>query len=745
MTTDEATPRDAAEPEVPGELDPPDDVAAPDDVDAEFAEVRSRLDELPWWRRPRRLRRQLSRTLVFVSLLSVLLVGGLNFFAARDLLDQGTEDQLVATGESRARSIEGGVERTLDQTSAAAADLAVITALEDFEEAFPDAGELSAGEEDELDAYYDEFVVGPLAENDIAEVTADEAQPASESGRYLQYHYIVEPGLPPEERITIDDPGDGSDYSEVHARYHPYLAALVETLDVDDLMLISAPSGDIVYTAEKRIDFGVNITEGVYSRGELAETVLDKLPRVRTGDSVFADFQIYIPAGGDAVAFVAAAVRRDTELLGVLVLEISVDQLSAITTANGRWEEVGLGEGESYVVGADELLRSESRLWIEDPEAYLDEVDPELADRIVLFGSPVNLQPVETEPVAVALDGDRFEGTSENYLGTRTLAFSTAIDVPGVDWVVVAEVPLDDARSPLYSYALRMLLVVAIIVPLAAVIGAWLANRSTRPVAPVVDAATAVAKGDRDPDLPDLGKDEFGDLGRRLKAMASDLGAQETALAEEFDERRKLLMSVLPPRLVGSEGVVSDTGARAQLATAISVNVLVGGRQTDADTVDEILSRVAALVDEAAVDHDVDRVRVAADRSLYIAGIDVDNEGVDDALEFVADARRRVAAFAEHDAVDASIDAGVSTGPVGVGVLQRGSVTFGAWGEPVRRALAIGSLAQADQVLVDASTAAEADRGRFALSPATEVIALDGETMGLHRLDDAATDGARST
>ncbi|MDH3681118.1 MAG: hypothetical protein OEV40_14360 [Acidimicrobiia bacterium] len=42
-------------------------------------------------------------------------------------------------------------------------------------------------------------------------------------------------------------------------------------------------------------------------------------------------------------------------------------------------------------------------------------------------------------------------------------------------------------------------------------------------------------------------------------------------------------------------------------------------------------------------------------------------------------------------------------------MLDRGSLTFGAWGEPVRRALAIAALSRADEILVDLTTAEGAE------------------------------------
>ena len=59
-----------------------------------------------------------------------------------------------------------------------------------------------------------------------------------------------------------------------------------------------------------------------------------------------------------------------------------------------------------YVVGADRLLRSQSRLWIEDPDEFLDEIDDDsLRGLVQAFNSPVGLQPVDTEPVRAAFEG----------------------------------------------------------------------------------------------------------------------------------------------------------------------------------------------------------------------------------------------------------------------------------------------------------------------------------------------------
>ena len=85
-------------------------------------------------------------------------------------------------------------------------------------------------------------------------------------------------------------------------------------------------------------------------------------------------------------------------------------------------------------------------------------------------------------------------------------------------------------------------------------------------------AATSIVAGDRDPDIPELGHDEFGDLARRLGNMAGELGEREAALAGEYEEHQELLLAVLPPRLIDESGHVSESGDLADLVTVVDVS-----------------------------------------------------------------------------------------------------------------------------------------------------------------------------
>lgn len=718
-------------------------------VPADIAAIQRRAADLPWWRRPRKLRRQLAVTLVATALASVLLVGGLNYVAARDLLDQGTEDQLVGIGTSRARTIETGVERLLGRVSAVSGDLGLVLAVEELSEEFEalDDAELSAEQETALESYYDENVVARFDEIGLGPVTTDRFLPEGTAARYLQYHYTVVPFEEGVDPRTVVDAGDDSGYSEVHAFHHEALTAMVtDPFDATDAMLTTV-GGDVVYTVDKRIDFGTNLFNGPYEDSNLASVIRDRLTRVRAGTAILADVELYVPALGEPVFFATVAIREDTKIVGILAIQLSAEVLSQITTSGEQWEQFGLQSGESYLVGGDMVLRSESRKWLEDPEGYLNQIDDdETAGLIEALDTTVSLQVADTKPVRSALDGDEFRGSSKNYLGASNFSYAQPIAVSGVDWVVVVDIPTGDARSPLRDYGRRLGVVLLIILPAAALAGLWLARRLTQPIAPVLGVATSIVAGERSPTMPDLGHDEFGDLGRRLESMAGELGERERALAAEYDERRELMLAVLPPRLIDEDGHVAEGSDLADVATAVAVTIdtVVDDLLEDEDREADVLNQIAAMALESADGRSLERVRASADGYLYLAGVGSPDDGVDDALDFVRDQLARFVALCEREDLALGLRVGMATGPIATGVLDRGSLTFGAWGLPVRQASALAAMSETNQVLVEATTA-EAATDTNDLSRAEDIIALDGQPMDLYAMHIEAPVDASST
>ena len=147
----------------------------------------------PFWRRPRRLRRQITATLMAVALVAIVLFGALNYYAADRLLLDGTTTQLESEAALRAQSTELGAARLLGRVMATSSEPGVVAAVSDFATAFDGlrGQTLTPDESAALEASYQELVVTPINELDLRTVTLADVLPRTDVGRWIQYQYML--------------------------------------------------------------------------------------------------------------------------------------------------------------------------------------------------------------------------------------------------------------------------------------------------------------------------------------------------------------------------------------------------------------------------------------------------------------------------------------------------------------------------------------------------------------------------
>ena len=699
-------------------------------------------------RRSLSLRVRLTWTLVGVSLLAVSTLGLINYFQSQDLLEETVQGQLESTAAGRSSAIENGLERVQAQVAALARDEGVVQALERLTAGFENVEQtrtLSAAEEAELRRFYEENLLGLFEEADITPPPLDELLPTTAAGRYLQYQYIVENPFPADERRRLDMADDGSVYSSVHGEEHPFLRGLAETAGgtlESDLLLIESASDQAVYTVDKQIDFATDFTDGPYSDTELAMTVDRRLSEAAVGEAIVVDYDPWLPAGGSPTLFVAASIRSDREVIGALVLEVPAEALTALMTAGGQFSDIGLGRtGESYVVGDDRLMRSDSRLYSEDPDAYLDEFRsegyPESSAALIEFAdSTAFIQPVDNDAVSTALDGDEFTGVTTSYLGDETLTAAMPVGVDGLDWVVVAEVKTSETDNALNEYLDRILVIIAVVIPLVALVAFFLSRALTRPIPPLVGAAATVAGGDLSVELPDLGRNEIGDIARRLNRVTERLRAKRRELAEEEQQITTLLESALPRRLVDQvRSGRKDFGDIVDTATVVAVSVLNRDLSDSGDEEEATeITTVARMLEAAAHENGLERVRSTSEEHLFVAGLGEPGYEADASVRFVLAAFDAVEALAEESENDIVLSAGLADGDVAAGVLGEEQVSFGVWGDPPGMAMTLDALAAPGEILLDRSLVEHLDE-RWPIGAGRDMAGWDGQTLTVVQLE----------
>ncbi len=83
------------------------------------------------------------------------------------------------------------------------------------------------------------------------------------------------------------------------------------------------------------------------------------------------DFKPYTPSYEAPSAFLATPIFNGPHIVGILALQLQVDEIDKVMTGNQNWKADGLGRsGETFLVGSDLRMRSTSRFLLEDPEGY---------------------------------------------------------------------------------------------------------------------------------------------------------------------------------------------------------------------------------------------------------------------------------------------------------------------------------------------------------------------------------------
>jgi len=164
---------------------------------------------------------------------------------------------------------------------------------------------------------------------------------------------------------------NGPLYAAAVAEYGDWLTQYNDEYGYYDLFLI-AKNGDVVWTAFKESDLGENLITGSLSSSPLGEVFQKGLSTISVQD-----FAPYAPSGGVPAGFVSSPVYFHGEVEGVVALQLPLEAINVIMQ-----QRDGMGDtGESYLIGFDKLMRTDSYL---DPVGH--SVNAEVVPEICTVG-----------------------------------------------------------------------------------------------------------------------------------------------------------------------------------------------------------------------------------------------------------------------------------------------------------------------------------------------------------------------
>jgi methyl-accepting chemotaxis protein len=401
----------------------------------------------------------------------------------------------------------------------------------------------------------------------------------------LRALYVEGNPHPAGEKDLLNAATDGSAYSAAHSRYHPWMREFMHGRGYYDVFLFDR-DGNLLYTVAKERDFATNVVSGPWADTDLGRAFRAARDNPRADFQTFFDFRAYAPSGGVPASFIAAPLLdAEGNFDGVLAFQMPIGKINALMQRSA-----GLGQtGETYIVGRDRLMRSDSRF----SEA-----------------STILERNVDTAPARAAVGGATGVMEGDDYRGARVLSAFSPIDFLGTRWGVLAEQDLEEALAPVVASRNRLLIQLGLVLAVTAGLGMLISRTIARPIVRMTAAMRALAAGDKTIAVPARDRhDELGEMAQAVQVFKDNAIRMERMQAErdEVEARaeadKRAALNKLADDFEASVGHVVEAVASAATemhATAQSMSAMAEETSAQATAVAAAAEQASANVQTVA-------------------------------------------------------------------------------------------------------------------------------------------------
>jgi len=453
-------------------------------------------------------------------------------------LEEKSKEQLISLRELKKSQIDDYLKQVAGQVTTLSKNPAVIEAATSFIETFNQpisSPEIDAAEITLQQYYLNEFTQTFNAKNSEQAKANDKYFQLSDNAKYYQAKYIADSPFEQGNKDKLLNAGDSA-YDQSHQKHHPMFNEYLKEFGYYDIFIVDAKSGHVVYSVFKELDFATSLKSGPYASSGIAKAFKQALTLNDSNASTLVDFEGYYPSYDQAASFIASPIKNSNGAVdAILIFQMPIDGINKIMTNNNQWQQVGLGlSGETYLVGSDDKLRSESRFLIEDKESYYkalaDASNQPNLNKIKGYGSALGLQFVDTFGAKQALSGNTGFAQFADYRGVEVLSAYTPIKYGEMTWALMAEIDVSEAFSAATTLSNTLLfnsLVLLVLITLISIfIGLMSTNKLVQPINSLVATITNIAQGDGDLTAKlDIAKrsDEIGDIGKAFNLFVSKI------------------------------------------------------------------------------------------------------------------------------------------------------------------------------------------------------------------------------
>jgi len=650
--------------------------------------------------------------LLSASSVSIMVTAYLGYRSGQANLTDRVFNQLTSVRASKSYQIESYFKTITNHLQTLSNDPSVGLAIAEFSEAYRqlENKSLPADGADKINAYYQNEFLPKLGKNELGSPVLSSFLPKAIASNYLQYHYIANNPNPIGKKHLLNRANDDSVYSQLHGKYHPVFRNIIEKFGYYDLFLIDA-DGRLVYTVYKETDFATSLVIDAYNDTNFAR-LFNAVRRSKEKDFArVIDFESYAPSYGAPAAFIAAPIygqsrqsgqdsaspdsaTNQSQFLGVIAIQIPVDEINNVMTGNRQWEADGLGKsGETYLVGEDYLMRSVSRFLVETPETYIQTlinlgVQQSTINRIRQYNTSILEQKVQTPAVTESLTGKEGIQIIRDYRDIPVLSSYGLLKIEGLKWAILSEMDLAEAYAPIYDFERQLLISATMLMLCVILLAMAMASMFVKPINQLISGARRVASGQLEEVATVDSHDELGELADSFNLMVHSLREQTNLVDLKRREHEQLLLSVFPmaiaKRLKQGETDIAETIANVTVLFADLTGFSKLLESHSAHETINILNDLVTSFDEAADRYGVEKLKTIGDSYMAVCGLSVPYLDHDKrAIDFTREMQVIVRRFCQEQGYELDLSIGINSGDIVAGIVGRNKLIYDVWGETV--------------------------------------------------------------
>jgi diguanylate cyclase (GGDEF)-like protein/PAS domain S-box-containing protein len=225
----------------------------------------------------------------------------------------------------------------------------------------------------------------------------------------------------------MQSPSPYADAVAVQQKYHHYLHSFLKEYNYTNAILVDATHGDIMFSTDKHLDVGTNLESDAMKNSILARLWYNTK---NTATTQMSDIHLDSHYGETPMMFLGSPVIIDDKPVAILVLQLPGNTINEIMHLRS-----GMGKsGESYAVGQDHLMRSDSYL------------EPRYFSVVSSFGNPSKYA-VNTLAVERAIAGKHGTDIITDYRGVRVLSAYEPFETKNFTWAIISEIDESEVQE----------------------------------------------------------------------------------------------------------------------------------------------------------------------------------------------------------------------------------------------------------------------------------------------------------